>query len=293
MILKYINAIIFSIWGGLVCDVDFYDNKVRIKNAVNFNLMQTLDCGQAFRWKQSESGVWSGVAYGKYIEIYNDRNDIIIDGTTKEEYYNIWRSYFDIDRDYSKIIQEISSNETLCLASGYGYGIRILQQETWEALCSFIISQNNNIPRIKGIIERLCENFGEKCGIGYTFPSAEKIACLTVGDLSPLRCGFRARYIIDAAQKVSSGQIDLKALKDTDYETAKNKLMTITGVGPKVADCTLLYGLGRIEAFPEDVWIKRAMKVLFNGNLPKCAVPYAGIVQQYIFYYARGGNLNV
>mgnify|MGYP003289944791 CR=1 FL=1 len=274
-------------------DIDFYDNKVRIKNAVNFDLLQTLDCGQAFRWKQSENGVWSGTAYGKYIEIYNDGNDIIIDGTTKEDYYNIWHFYFDIDRDYSKIIKEISSNETLRSATVYGSGIRILRQEAWEALCSFIISQNNNIPRIKGIIERLCENFGEKCGKGYTFPSAEKIACLTAKDLSPLRCGFRARYIIDAAQKVSSGQIDLKALRDTDYKTAKDKLMTITGVGPKVADCTLLYGLGHIEAFPEDVWIKRAMKVLFDGNLPQCAVPYAGIVQQYIFYYARGTNLNV
>lgn len=272
--------------------VIFCGDTVRIKNAENFSLNQTLDCGQAFRWQMSKDGVWNGVAYGKYIEIYSDNGDIVIKGTNKQDFDNIWCSYFDIKRDYSKIIKTVSSDNTLRLASEFGSGIRVLNQEPWEALCSFIISQNNNIPRIKGIIERLCENFGEKCARRYSFPSANRLADLEIDDLAPLRCGFRARYIIDAARKVSTGEIDLISLKNTDYETAKAKLMTITGVGPKVADCTLLFGLGHISAFPKDVWIKRAMQVLFDGELPDCAVPYAGIVQQYIFYYARSNNIN-
>ena len=166
-------------------------------------------------------------------------------------------------------------------------------QEPWETLCSFIISQNNNIPRIKGIIDRLCMNFGENQNGVYTFPSANIIAKLSLEDLSVLRSGFRAKYILDAAKKVSSGEIDLDTLKSMDIDSARQELMKIKGVGPKVADCTLLFALEHIEAFPKDVWIKRAMEKLFGGQLPECAVPYAGIVQEYIFYYARTTKLDI
>lgn len=267
-------------------EYEVLQNGIRINNPPNFDLAQTLDCGQAFRWSQND-GVWSGVAGGRYIELYSDENGIVLKNTTESDFTTFWADYFDLERDYGKIISEISTDKTLKTAASYGSGIRILHQEPYEALCSFIISQNNNIPRIKGIIERLCRKCGEKKGEHFAFPSAEKVAALSEQELRDIGCGFRARYVLDAAKKVADGTIDLECLKKCDTKTALDTLMSIKGVGPKVADCTMLFGLNRIEAFPQDVWIKRAMKNLFPNGLPECAVPYAGIVQQYIFYYAR------
>ncbi len=268
-------------------DIKFKNNKIYIENASCFDLTQTLDCGQAFRWSQNDNGVWCGIAFGKYIELSTENGNIVINHSSKEDFKSIWYKYFDLERDYAKIITEVSSNETVAKAAAYCSGIRLLNQEPWEALCSFIISQNNNIPRIKGIVERLCENFGDKIEGGYTFPSAEVIAKLTVDDLSVIRSGFRAKYILDAAQKVASGKINLEELKHTDYDTAQQILLNIKGVGPKVADCVLLYGLGHKNAFPRDVWINRALDQLFGGNIPDCVGKYGGIVQQYIFHYIR------
>ena len=133
----------------------------------------------------------------------------------------------------------------------------------------------------------MCENFGSKLGDFYTFPDAITLSKLNPEDLSVIRSGFRAKYIIDAAKKVSSGEINLKSLEDLSYDTAQNELLKIKGVGPKVADCALLYGCGHIEAFPKDVWIKRALDEFFGGKIPECAIKNAGIAQQYIFYYIR------
>lgn len=268
-------------------DIVYEKNAIRIKNVKNFDLAQTLDCGQAFRWSVNDKGVWSGVAFGKYIELYNDNGDIIITGSSERDFSDFWSDYFDLPRDYSAVIDSFSSNETLRLAASFASGIRILRQEPFEALCSFIISQNNNIPRIKGIISRLCENFGDPVKETYSFPSAEKLASLSVEDLAPIRSGFRAKYIIDAARKVSSGEIDLDSLKNLSYDEAQSVLLKIKGVGPKVADCALLYGCGHIEAFPKDVWIKRAINEYFGGEIPECTKGAAGIAQQYIFYYIR------
>ncbi len=269
-----------------ILNIDYYDNSVRIKNANNFSLADTLDCGQAFRWHE-DNGRWIGVAHGRKIALKKDGNDVIIEGTGKEDFDNIWRNYFDLDRDYSHIIKVVSSDPKLCKICEQTSGIRLLRQDPWEALCSFIISQNNNIPRIKGIIERMCENFGEDIGGAYSFPTADKIANLTVEELAPLRSGFRAKYIIDAAKKVADGSLPINDLCNMDKESATQLLMTVNGVGPKVASCALLFGCGHIECFPIDVWIKRAMAVLFSDELPKEAIPYAGIVQQYIFHYSR------
>ncbi|MBR6564050.1 MAG: DNA-3-methyladenine glycosylase 2, partial [Clostridia bacterium] len=192
---------------------------------------------------------------------------------------------------YKKIFEILRVNETLKKACEYSYGIRILNQEPFETLCSFIISQNNNIKRIKGIIERLCENFGEEKNGYYTFPSAEKMAALTLVDLAPLRSGFRAKYLLDAAKKVASGEVDLNKLKNMPLDDARAELMKIVGVGPKVADCCLLFSHKQVKAFPKDVWIKRAMETLFGGDLPKEAEDFAGIAQQYIFFYARDTRL--
>ncbi len=261
---------------------------LHISGVTHLSLAETLDCGQAFRWKEKESGLWCGVAGNKYLELELKGDTLILYNTSLLDYKNFWENYFDLKTDYGEIISKISHNEILREAAKLGDGIRILRQNSWEALCSFIFSQNNNIERIKGIIERLCENFGENLGNGfYSFPTAEKLASLTIEDLEVLRSGFRAKYAIDAAKRVVSGEIDLNKISKMPIEEARNELVKIYGVGEKVADCTLLFGMYRIDAFPRDVWIKRAMEKLFPEGLPKETEGYEGIVQQYLFYYAR------
>ena len=273
---------------------EFKNNNVYIHLTDSFSLPQTLDCGQAFRWEECSDTAWQGIAFDRYLKLEKiSDGQIVLYNTTKEDFEDIWVDYFDLNRDYAAIISQISQNEILKTASQYGTGIRVLNQDPWETLCSFIISQNNNIKRIKGIISRLCENFGEKIDGGYTFPAPAKLANLSPQDLSELRAGFRAKYIIDAAKKVESGEVDLSILKNLPIDDARNELMKITGVGPKVADCALLFSHHHIDAFPKDVWIKRAIQVLFDGELPEIALEYAGIVQQYIFFYARETKLNI
>lgn len=275
-------------------EIIYENNNVYIKNIKTFNLAQTLDCGQAFRWRETENGIWQGVAFGRLLKLEKTADGtVILYNTAKEDFENLWRGYFDLERNYDEIISKISTNNVLKTAAEYGYGIRVLNQEPWETLCSFIISQNNNITRIKGIIEHLCENFGEDKGGYFTFPTAETVAALTLNDLAVLRAGFRAKYILDAALKVSSGEIDLSSLSSLPTDDARKELMKIKGVGPKVADCALLFSHRHTSAFPRDVWINRAMDKLFDGNLPKEAEEFAGIVQQYIFYYARETKLSI
>ena len=260
----------------------------------DIDIAKTLDCGQAFRFSESD-GIWRGVAMGRAITLTQEGNKITLFDVDEEEFNSLWRGYFDLDRDYEMIKSSVSSNEILKKATDFSDGIHILRQEPWEAVCSFIISANNNIPRIKGIISRLCENFGKQVADGlFTFPSAERIAALTLDDLAVIKSGFRAKYILDAAQKFSRNQIDVEALYTLSIDEARNALMTIKGIGPKVADCALLFGWGRVECFPVDVWIRRAMNHFFGENgLPSEAVEYAGIVQQYLFYWARTTGLKI
>lgn len=266
----------------------FENNNVILSDLTDFDLAETLDCGQAFRWEENPDGSFSGVVKGKICRIIKNNNDFILENISEDDYNNIWCDYFDFKTDYAKIKDIVSYDEILKKACTFAPGIRVLHQEPWEALCSFIISQNNNIKRIKGIVKRLCEKYGDDLGNGfYSFPSADTLAKLTVDDLADLRSGFRARYIIDGAQKVANKEVDLNKIKNMPIDDARNELMKITGVGVKVADCTLLYGMNRIESFPKDVWIKRAITYLFPNGLPENALPYAGIVQQYIFHYIR------
>lgn len=265
-----------------------FENGVSVEGVNDLDLAQTLDCGQSFRWTEKEDGSFEGIAFGKSVTVRLENNTLYIENTTKEDFENIWYEYFDLSLDYGKIREEISGiHPVLCEAAKYAPGIRILRQEPYEALCTFIISQNNNIKRIKGIVQRLCESFGEKIEGGYAFPTAERLAVLTPDDLAPLRAGFRNRYLIDAAQKVAFGEVDLEKCRNCNYDEARAELMKITGVGVKVADCTLLFGLHRIEAFPVDVWMKRAMEKLFPDMKPDDFGEYAGIAQQYIFHYSR------
>lgn len=269
-------------------DIKIENNNLIVKTDGVINLDYTLDCGQSFRWKKTDN-IWQTVAFGKKISVSCDDNKtLIFYNTAEEEFQNIWKNYFDLERDYSPIISRFSEDAFLKEASNKYHGIRVLNQEPWEAICSFIISQNNNIPRIKGIIERLCETFGENLGDGfYTFPSAEKISSLTVEDLAPLRAGFRAKYILDAAQKVANGEIDFEKIFENDISYGREELMKIKGVGMKVAECALLYGFKKSEAFPVDVWVKRIMSELYPEGIPACAYPEIGIAQQYLFHWRR------
>ncbi len=253
---------------------------------LNFDLAETLDCGQAFRWEENDS-VWTGAAFGKILKLKADGDKLYL-YCTEDEFNEIWSDYFDLKTDYQKIREELRlMHPVLCEAEKFAPGIRVLRQEPWEALCSFIISQNNNIKRIKKIVKSLCETFGEDLGGIYSFPSAETLAKLSEEDLAPIKSGFRAKYILSAAQMVSSGEIDLKSLYKLELNSARNELMKIKGVGPKVADCVLLYGFHRTECFPLDVWMNKAMKMLFPNNKPEDFGTNAGIAQQFIFHYSR------
>lgn len=276
------------------------DNKITVKGVKVLDLKNTLDCGQCFRWSENPDNSFTGIAYNREITVRRTENDFVFENTNEKDFLSIWYDYFDFSLDYEKVVSEISQlHPVLSDAVKNVSGIRVLKQEPFEALCTFIISQNNNIPRIKGIVKRLCESFGEPIAsplpktngenreISYSFPSCEKLASLTENDLIPLRAGFRNGYILDAARKVSSGIIDLESLRNAEFEKAEETLMQIVGVGKKVADCTLLYGLHRIEAFPLDVWMKRAMEKIFTGMIPQDFGKYAGIAQQYIFHYSR------
>ena len=270
--------------------IEYIDKNIVISGVDEFELSDTLDCGQAFRFSKIDENNWHGIALNSYIKIGKLNDQIILYNVTLDDYEQKWKHYFDFERNYEEIINIISENEVLKAAAEKYKGIRILNQDPWEAICSFIISQNNNIPRIKCIIERLCENFGDKIDGGYSFPTAQKLSNLTPEDLAPLRAGFRARYIIDAAKKISSNELDFDLIKNGDIDNARLELMKITGVGAKVADCALLFGFSRVEALPKDVWIKRAIAEYFNGVFPECAKNYAGIAQQYLFSYIRDIN---
>lgn len=258
--------------------------------ANGFSPADTFLSGQCFRWDEQPDGSFRGVVGGRVLRVFRDGDVLVIDGISPVEFAaENWIRYFDLDRDYDAIAEELSAlSPVMQKACALTPGVRILRQDPWETLCSFIISQNNNIPRIKGIISRLCESFGTPCGDGqFSFPTPQALAAQTPETLAPLRSGFRAKYLVDAAQKVASGALQLSALADAPLSEARQALQTVSGVGPKVAECVLLYGLGRMEAFPVDVWIGRAMAQLFPGKTPDFFGPYAGIAQQYLFCYCR------
>ncbi len=261
------------------------NNCYRFPRPSTFDLNLSLDCGQAFRWHY-EDEKWHGVAFGKPLTIQQTETEILFYNCTEDDFNAIWKDYFDFNLDYEKIVSSYDDEHLRVAVREYS-GIRILHQEPWEALCSFIISQNNNIPRIKGIVERLCETFGDGEVGKKTFPSAKVISKLSVEDLSPIRAGFRAKYIIDAAQKVASGEVDFEKIKTNPIDFGREELQKIKGVGAKVAECTLLYGFHKLEAFPVDVWVKRIMAEMYPNGLPECTKGTEGIAQQYLFHWRR------
>lgn len=272
-----------------------HNKDLRIKKPDNFNLNDIFSCGQCFRFNRINNcdNIYSGVAFSKYLKIEQTNDSLILYNTTKEDFENIWQNFFDLSTNYSQIIDSFSDDEHLYTAAKAYPGIRILRQEMWETLLSFIISQNNNIPRIKGIIENISKKCGKPIGefdgqMRYSFPSPEAIYNAGVDEIFALKTGFRAKYIFDAAKKVSLNEINLEDILKMNTQDAMQELMKIKGVGPKVALCTLLFGFGKHDAFPVDVWVK---KVLSKYYSQKPSVHFegqnAGIAQQYLFYYER------
>lgn len=267
------------------------ENYVEITGCEKFNLGVTLDCGQAFRWRQNDDFSWTGVVKGIETTIAETHDGFRFYGINGQQFTDVIFDYFDFGRDYGQVVKTLSSDQHLAKAIEKYGTIRILRQDPWETLCSFIISACNNIPRIKGIIERLCKTFGEKTGNSYSFPSADKIASLSEENLSVIRAGYRIPYILDAAKKVSGGEVNLPSLPEMTVEECENELMKINGVGKKVADCTILFGLGHIEAFPVDRHIRRICDSLYPEGLPECTKGFEGIAQQYMFHLQRMGQV--
>lgn len=277
-------------------------NKIELKNVEDFNLTHILECGQCFRWHKEQNGSYTGVIKNGVINVRaNSEKDISFIYELEGDADKVIKDYFDLNRNYSEIKKVISLNdETMVSAIKYGYGIRILKQDPWEMLISYIISAANNIPRISKTIENISKNYGKEIKFEgknyYLFPTPEELAGATIEDFRNLNLGFRDKYVYGAVQDVVSGKVNLEDINKLSYLEAKKELMKIKGVGAKVADCILLFSMNKIEAFPIDTWIKKVMTELYSTknslkDIEKCATErfgeYAGIAQQYLFYYMR------
>lgn len=252
-----------------------------------FSAAETLFCGQCFRWRQTADG-FEGIAHGRALTLRERQDGTVLLTGLEESDVPLFLHYFAFDENYAALQRRLQRSKRLAECIRCAPGIRVLHQDFFEVLLTFIISQNNNIPRITGIVARLCEGFGAPlAGGGRAFPLPCELADRTVEELAFLRAGWRADYLLDAARKVASGEVGREKLARLATPEARALLMTIRGVGPKVADCVLLYGLERAEVCPMDVWMKRAMARRFPRGMPLCARDCAGVAQQYIFHAER------
>ena len=280
-----------------------------LKEPKTFNLKDIFECGQCFRWNEQEDGSYTGIWKENVVNVKKEGQDYVFSGICKNE--NLEKeiyTYFDLDRNYEKIKEELSKKDNYMKTSiAHGKGIRILNQDLWETIISFIISANNNIPRIKGIIERLSKAYGKeiewKGKTYYTFPTPEELKDVTVKEYRDLGLGFRDIRIYETTKMILDGKVNLKELKENpNTMEVREKLLTLSGVGPKVADCILLFSdLKRLEVFPIDVWVRRVMNDLYIQNEDETKVSkkqiqkiarenfgdLAGLAQQYLFYWRR------
>lgn len=255
----------------------------------HIDIDKTFNCGQCFRFDW-DGDTLKGMAYDRPLYMQNTPEGVLLLNSTMADYEGLWKAYLDMDRDYIGANAAIAAYKGMEAAAERGYGIQILNQDPWETLCSFIISQNNNIPRIKKIINSLCLMLGKKVPGSnfYSFPTPKALVEAGVEKINESRCGFRAKYLYDAAKKVLNGDVDLESLKDCSFEEAVTALQTIKGVGVKVANCVALFGLGHRSAFPIDVWIKRVIERDFGESFdPTVFGENAGLAQQYMYYSGR------
>lgn len=275
-----------------------------LENVQSFEPVHIFECGQCFRWNKQENNSYTGIVKNNVINVKKENERVIFTGNCNEDIKTICIDYFDLNKNYENIKTELSKIDNyLANSIKYGNGIRILHQDLWETLISFIISANNNIPRIKTIIERISKTYGNKLIFQdkeyYTFPTPEELANVTVQDFRNLGLGFRDVRVYETVQKTLRKEIDLEQLeKEKDAETLRNKLLEIPGVGPKVADCIMLFSLKRYEVFPVDVWVRRVISELYFENVeqkPQTIQKFAkeqygnlaGLAQQYLFYWRR------
>lgn len=281
---------------------EMQNDTLTFRGIERLSLARAVTCGQSFRWQAHGAGFCAPVC-GRMVYAEQDGDALMLSPCTQED-APLWIRYFDLERDYAAIEDMLLPKLGLSACVGAAAGIRVFQQDPFETLITFILSANNNIRRITGIVERLCEHAGEKTVFDakeyHLFPTPQALAALSLEDLRALGAGYRAPYVCACAARVAAGY-DLEALRGMPLEQAREELLTFPGVGPKVADCVLLFSLGHANAFPVDVWMKRAMKELFfeGGSYRQQELEQAiralgnesGIVQQYLFYYARLTNL--
>lgn len=283
-----------------------------LKNIEAFEPKHIFECGQCFRWNLEEDGSYTGIVGENVLNIKKEQNNIIIKGVYKDNIEDVVTKYFDLDTNYEQIKEKLSAiDDNMKTSVEYGNGIRILYQDVWEALISFIISANNNIPRIKGIIERISKKYGKEIIWNnksyYTFPTPEELSKATVKDLRELGLGFRDTRVFQTTLMVKNNNINIYELeKIQDVEKTREELLKFPGVGPKVADCIMLFSMKKYEVFPIDVWVKRVMTELYfnkeintkkvkinpdNKKILKYAKnkfgKLAGLAQQYLFYWRR------
>ena len=284
------------------------EQKIILENIKSFELKDIFDCGQCFRWNKQEDGSYEGIFGENVANVHKEANNIIIKGIFKQDAQKTIEQYFDLKRDYEKIKEKLAKiDENMKISVEYGKGIRILNQDLWETIISFIISANNNIPRIKGIIERLSKKYGTKIIWNkkeyYTFPTPEQLKNVTVQEYRELGLGFRDKRLYETTQMILNKKIDLRELhKNPNTIEVRNQLLELSGVGPKVADCILLFStLKRFDVFPIDVWVRRVMNDLYIKNKDETKVSkkqiekiaqekfgnIAGLAQQYLFYWRR------
>lgn len=282
----------------------------KLKNVCDFDLAQTLECGQCFHFVKLDENDYVLTAKGRVLHVSQQADTVTFYDTEEDEYVNVWKDYFDMDRDYSAVKKKLLENDNkLKDAIESMWGVRILNQDFFETLISFIISQNKQILHIKKIVADISAKFGTYKGTYggadmYTFPTLEQLTNASEEDFKELKTGFRAPYIMDAIRRNMAGQFNEKELKNMDYDSCIKELMTIKGVGEKVANCVSLFGLGKKEAFPVDVWIKRIMETMyFDGeDTPKDKIAafakeqfgdLGGFAQQYLFYYGKTIKMGV
>ena len=255
-----------------------------------FDLKGTADSGQCFRLLPEEAGSWGLIAHGEYLRIQDLGEGWFDFVCTREAYASVWKTYFDLERDYQQIHALIHPGDGyLYDAANYARGIRILKQEPFETLISFIISQRKNLPAIRHCVRQLSLSYGERIEEGiHAFPTPVALAEATLDGLLACSLGYRAKYIRKTAQMVAEGTPDLNTLHDLSDEKLQTALMTLSGVGVKVAQCVMLFAYHRMDAFPVDVWIERVLRNEFPDGFPFERFPgSAGIIQQYLFCYAR------
>lgn len=281
-------------------DIEKYSEGIVIRNVKDFELKHIFDCGQCFRWKEEEDGSFLGVVQERAVGLIKKDNDVYIKGGNIED-KDLWREYLDLDRDYGEVKSELSQDCILKEAIKHGEGIRILNQEPFEIIISFIISANNRIPMIKRAVQNISREFGKRIEFDgreyYTFPKPFELSMASALDLRRCGCGFRAPYIVETTREIAEGRVNINEIRNMETDRAHNELVKLKGIGPKVADCILLFSMGKQDAFPVDVWVKRIMQYFYlapDVSLKKIREDgrdrfgsLAGFAQQYLFYYGR------